>query len=67
MKIIVTKFDTHFEVWVKDGSLLIHSYAFNSMKEVEAFYSGFAAAKHMSNNLIQSLPSNYEIKDGTKA
>jgi hypothetical protein len=62
MKIIVTKYDSHYEIQVKDGCLPLHSYAFVSKGEVEAFCSGFSVAKTISNNLIQSLPMGYEVK-----
>jgi hypothetical protein len=65
MKIIVTKvftkFEPHFEVQVKDGCLLLHSYVFDTKREVEAFCSGFSCAKSIANSQVQSLPMGYEM------
>ena len=36
-------------------------YIFDTRSEVEAFCSGFQVAKSISNNLIQSMPIDYEM------
>jgi hypothetical protein len=63
MKIIVTKHSDHYEVQIKDGCLLLCAYTFDDKRQVEAFCSGFQASKTIANNLIQSMPLGYEMKN----
>ena len=64
MKLILTEYvdKQYVELEVMDGCLRLSCYTFNTMKEAEAFCSGFSCAKMIANNLIQSLPMGYEKK-----
>ena len=60
MKLILTQYPNYIEVEVMDGCLRLHSYVYDTMKEAEAFCTGFSCAKTLANGLIQSLPMGYE-------
>ena len=60
MKLILTQYTEHVEIEVMDGSLRLHAYVFDNMKQAEAFCSGFHCAKTVINGMVQSLPLGYE-------
>lgn len=63
MKLLITKHSDHYEAQIKDGCLLLLAYTFDDRKQVEAFCSGFQAGKTIANNLVQSMPIGYELKN----
>ena len=60
MKLILTQYPDYIEIEVMDGSLRLHCYTYDTMKEAESFCTGFSCAKTLANGLIQSLPMGYE-------
>jgi hypothetical protein len=60
IKLIITDYEDHSEVTIKDGCLLLHSYVFDDHRAARAFRSGFSCAKSVINGLVQSLPLSYE-------
>lgn len=61
MKIIMTDFEDHSEVVVRDSNgINLHIFTFDDKKQATAFVTGFQCAKTVANFLIQSMPMSYE-------
>ena len=67
MKLIITDYEDHSEVTIKDGCQLLHSYTFDDGHAARAFCTGFNCAKSVINGLVQSLPLSYEIRKSLPA
>jgi len=62
MKILFIKHKDFIDVMVHDDKgFSVAGYTFDTMKEANAFFSGFTCAKTLINGMVQSLSNTYTI------
>lgn len=60
MKLILLEHPDHFELCLRNSSGINDLvFTFTTKAEVDAFVTGFNAAKQLCNRLVQSLPLSY--------
>ncbi len=64
MKLIITKFEDHCEIAVKDNSgATLHAFSMKDYDSARSFCLGFFCAQNILSGLIQLIPCSFEIED----
>lgn len=63
MNIIITKFEDHSEVSIRNASgIKIHTYVFDTHDQAESFMNGWRCCQIVINSLVQGLPQTYTLQ-----